>query len=150
MGWFKSTPATKKPNVSFLSNLRFRTKIMLGFVTVLGISAINMGVAYFGFERIATGVQSYQGIVSESDSAREIDRELVAYQLLARTYVTTGLPADEEAAAPPRAASARQSNAPRVSRLRRTARASSICPPATANLRRCSRTSSSSRPKMRR
>ena len=67
---------------------------MLGFVTVLGISAINMGVAYFGFERIADGVQSYQGIVAESDSARAIDRELVAYQRLARQYVTTGLPAD--------------------------------------------------------
>ncbi len=98
MGWFKGTPAKQKTNVSFLSNLRFRTKIMLGFVIVLGISAINMGVAYFGFERIASGVQSYQGIVAESDSAREIDRELVAYQLLARQYVTTGLPADEEAA----------------------------------------------------
>jgi methyl-accepting chemotaxis protein len=98
MGWFKSTPATQKARVSFLSNLRFRTKIMLGFVTVLGISAINMGVAYFGFERIADGVQSYQAIVAESDSARDIDRELVAYQLLARTYVITGLPVDEEAA----------------------------------------------------
>jgi len=98
MGWFKSTPATQKAHGSFFSNLRFRTKIMLGFVIVLGISAINMGVAYFGFERIAVGVQSYQSIVAESDSAREIDRELVAYQLLARTYVTTGLPADEEAA----------------------------------------------------
>jgi hypothetical protein len=71
---------------------------MLGFIVVLGISAINMGVAYFGFERIAAGVQSYQGIVAESDSARDIDRELAAYQLLARYYVTTGLPADEEAA----------------------------------------------------
>ncbi len=98
MGWFKSTPATQKAQGSFLSNLRFRTKIMLGFVIVLGISAINMGVAYFGFERIAAGVQSYQTIVAESDSAREIDRELVAYQLLARAYVTTGLPKDEEAA----------------------------------------------------
>ena len=98
MGWFRGAPAKQRANVSFLSNLSFRTKIMLGFVTVLGISAINMGVAYFGFERIADGVQSYQGIVAESDSAREIDRELVAYQLLARQYVTTGFPADEEAA----------------------------------------------------
>ena len=47
MGWFRGAPAKQRANVSFLSNLRFRTKIMLGFVTVLGISAINMGVAYF-------------------------------------------------------------------------------------------------------
>jgi len=108
MGWFRGASAQQKTKVSFLSNLRFRTKIMLGFMTVLGISAINMGVAYFGFERIANGVQSYQAIVAETDSAREIDRELVAYQLLARTYVTTGMPADETAA---RAAEANLGNA---------------------------------------
>lgn len=98
MGWFKGTPAKQKTNVSFFSNLRFRTKIMLGFVIVLGISAINMGVAYFGFERIAQGVRSYQGVVAETDSARDIDRELAAYQLLVRYYVMSGLPADEAAA----------------------------------------------------
>ncbi len=52
MGWFRGASAQQKTKVSFLSNLRFRTKIMLGFMTVLGISAINMGVAYFGFELI--------------------------------------------------------------------------------------------------
>ena len=71
---------------------------MLGFVTVLTVSAINMGVAYFGFDRIAAGVQSYQGIVAETDSARDIDRELAAYQLLARYFVMSGNEADEAAA----------------------------------------------------
>ena len=98
MGWFRGAPAGQKAKVSFLSNLRFRTKIMLGFMTVLGISAINMGVAHFGFERIAAGVQSYQGVVAETDAARDIDRELAAYQLLARYYVMSGLAADEAAA----------------------------------------------------
>lgn len=98
MGWFRGASTKQKAKVSFLSNLRFRTKIILGFIAVLGISAINMGVAYFGFERIAEGVQSYQGIVAETDGARDIDRELAAYQLLARYYVMSGLPADEAAA----------------------------------------------------
>lgn len=98
MGWFRGASAKQKVKVSFLSNLRFRTKIMLGFMAVLGISAVNMGFAYFGFERIADGVQSYQGIVAETDGARDIDRELAAYQLLARYYVMSGLAADETAA----------------------------------------------------
>ncbi len=98
MGWFRGASTKQKAKVGFLSNLRFRTKIILGFIAVLGISAINMGVAYFGFERIADGVQSYQGIVAETDGARDIDRELAAYQLLARYYVMSGLPADETAA----------------------------------------------------
>lgn len=98
MGWFKGAGAPKQTKAGFLSNMRFRAKIMLGFAVVLGISAINMGVAYFGFERISTGVQSYQGIVAETDGARDIDRELTAYQLLARYYAVTGAEADEKAA----------------------------------------------------
>ncbi|MBV5272030.1 MAG: methyl-accepting chemotaxis protein, partial [Afipia sp.] len=95
MGWFRGAPTKQKAKVSFLSNLRFRTKIILGFIAVLGISAINMGIAYFGFERIAREIQSYQGIVAETDSAREIDRELASYQLLAKYYVMSGTPDDE-------------------------------------------------------
>src|SRR5262245_54772887 len=98
MGWFKGAGAPKQAKAGFLSNLRFRAKIMLGFAVVLGISAINMGVAYFGFERVSAGIQSYQDIVSETDSARDIDRELTSYQLLARYYAVTGMEADEKAA----------------------------------------------------
>jgi methyl-accepting chemotaxis protein len=71
---------------------------MLGFVTVLGISAMSMGVAYFGFQRISTGITSYHDIVAETDAARDIDHELAAYQLLARYYALTGQSADETAA----------------------------------------------------
>ncbi|MES2751598.1 MAG: HAMP domain-containing methyl-accepting chemotaxis protein, partial [Pseudomonadota bacterium] len=71
---------------------------MLGFATVLGISAVSMGVAYFGFERISAGVDSYHDIVAETDSARDIDRELTGYQLLARYYVATGTETDLAAA----------------------------------------------------
>lgn len=90
MGWFKSASAMQKIGTGIFSNLKFRTKIMLGFMAVLGISAINMGVAYYGFERISDGVQSYQTIVAETDSARDIDRALIGYQLLAKSYAITG------------------------------------------------------------
>ncbi len=101
MGWFRRAAGQKqqKPKKSgFLSNLRFRAKIMLGFITVLGLSALSMGVAYFGFERISVGVSSYRDIIGETDAARDIDRSLVEYQLLARYYALTGYAADEAAA----------------------------------------------------
>jgi len=99
MGWIKKgTSAKQKAKAGFFSNLRFRTKIMLGFMTVLVLSAINMGVAHFSFERIGDGIRSYQGVVAETDAARDIDRELAAYQLLARYYVMSGQQADEQAA----------------------------------------------------
>jgi methyl-accepting chemotaxis protein len=99
MGLFRGTAHKKRTaKLTFLSNMRFRTKIMLGFVSVLGISALSMGVAYFGFERISVGVASYHDIVSQTDSARDIDRDLTAYQLLARYYVFSGLAVDEATA----------------------------------------------------
>lgn len=85
-------------NASRLSNLRFRTKILLGFATLLAISSASIGVAYFGFERISTGSESYQNIVVQSDLARDIDRELTAYRLLVRYYLLTGFVSDRNAA----------------------------------------------------
>jgi CHASE3 domain sensor protein len=74
-----------------LPTLRFRAKIMLGFAVVLAISAVSMGIAYLGFERVSAGVASYRNSVLEADLARNIDRELISYQALARYYVVTGV-----------------------------------------------------------
>lgn len=98
MGWFDSVSARTKTKLTFLSGLRFRAKIMLGFATVLAISAVSMGVAYLGFDRISRGVVSYHDIVAQTDAARDIDRELTAYQLMVRYFVVTGSLADEAAA----------------------------------------------------
>jgi len=78
--------------------LRFRAKVMLGFAVVLAISAISMGIAYLGFERVSVGVTSYRKSVSEADLARNIDRELISYRALARYYVVTGKEDDGKAA----------------------------------------------------
>jgi methyl-accepting chemotaxis protein len=80
------------------SNLRFRNKIMLGFAAVLGISVLSMATADLGFDRISAGSESYQTIVAQSDSARDIDRELTAYRLLARYYLLTSFVTDLNAA----------------------------------------------------
>jgi methyl-accepting chemotaxis protein len=98
MGWLNGAKAQRQGTAGYFSNLRFRTKIMLGFLVVLGISAVSMATAYFGFERIATGVSAYHDIVAQSDRARDIDRDLTAYQLLARYYAVSGLDGDLAAA----------------------------------------------------
>jgi methyl-accepting chemotaxis protein len=81
-----------------LPTLRFRAKVMLGFAVVLIISAVSMGIAYLGFERVSAGVALYRNSVSEADLARNIDRELISYRALARYYVVTGKEEDGKAA----------------------------------------------------
>jgi methyl-accepting chemotaxis protein len=71
---------------------------MFGFAVVLAISAVTMGIAYLGFERVSAGVASYRNSVSEADLARNIDRELISYRALARYYVVTGKEDDAAAA----------------------------------------------------
>jgi methyl-accepting chemotaxis protein len=82
----------------WLPSLRFRAKIQLGFGVVLAISAVSLGIAYLGFEHVSQAVASYRNSVSEADLARNIDRELISYQALARYYVVTGKEDDATAA----------------------------------------------------
>jgi methyl-accepting chemotaxis protein len=81
-----------------LPTLRIRAKVLAGFAVVLAISAASMGIAYLGFERVSDGVATYRNSVSEADLARNIDRELISYQALARYYVVTGKEGDATAA----------------------------------------------------
>ncbi|MGJ4888476.1 methyl-accepting chemotaxis protein [Bradyrhizobium sp. HKCCYLS3077] len=89
-------PQSRRAN--FLT-LRFRGKIVLGFAVVLAISAVSIGFSYLGFEQVAGAVATYRGSVAEADAARNIDRELVSYQALARHFALTGKAEDEAAAA---------------------------------------------------
>ena len=71
---------------------------MLGFGLVLVISAVSLGMAYFGFARVSEAVGSYRSSVSEADLARNIDRELISYRSLVKYYVVTGKDDDAKAA----------------------------------------------------
>jgi methyl-accepting chemotaxis protein len=93
-----SKRAGLQPLTSKLPTLRFRGKIMLGFTIVLAITAVSMGFAYLGFDRVSAGVAAYRNSVSEADLARNIDRELISYRSLARYYVATGKDEDAEVA----------------------------------------------------
>jgi methyl-accepting chemotaxis protein len=81
-----------------MPTLRFRGKVLLGFGCLLVVSAASMAFAYYGNERIATGVDAYQASVAEADRARNIDRELMAYRDLAQYYIVTSNDADAKAA----------------------------------------------------
>jgi methyl-accepting chemotaxis protein len=96
MGWLKRL----RPQSASLKlpTLRFRGKIVLGFAAVLVISAASLGIAWLGFQRVSDGVMSYRNSVTEADLARNIDRELISYQSLARYYVVTGKEDDAKAA----------------------------------------------------
>jgi methyl-accepting chemotaxis protein len=83
---------------SIFPTLRFRAKIILGFAAVLVISAGSMAFAYFGFERVSSGVRSYRSSVSEADLARNIDRELLGYRSAVKYFVVTGKEDDAKAA----------------------------------------------------
>jgi hypothetical protein len=87
-----------RPRVLRFPAVRFRAKIILGFVVVLAISVASLGIAYLGFEHIASAVASYRNSVSEADLARNIDRELISYRALAKYYVATGKDDDAKAA----------------------------------------------------
>jgi methyl-accepting chemotaxis protein len=81
-----------------LPTLRFRAKVSLGFAVVLAITAVSMAFAYVGFEHVSAGVTAYRAIVSESDLAQNIERDLISYRALARYYVVTGKEDDAKAA----------------------------------------------------
>ncbi|HVX75499.1 MAG TPA: methyl-accepting chemotaxis protein [Bradyrhizobium sp.] len=81
-----------------LPTLRFRAKIMLGFMVVLVISAISMGIAYLGFERVLASVAAYRTSVTEVNLARNIDHGVILYRGLAQYYVVTGKEGDAKAA----------------------------------------------------
>src|SRR4030081_3579718 len=81
-----------------LPTLQFLGKIMQSLTVEVAVSAVSMGIAYLGFERVSAGVATYRNSVSEADLARNIDRELISYQALARYYVVTGKEDDAKAA----------------------------------------------------
>ena len=78
--------------------IRLRTKIMFGFGLILAISTITIGLAYLGFERVSRGVAAHRQSVAEADLARNIDRDLTSYGLLARYFLITGKEEDGKAA----------------------------------------------------
>lgn len=80
------------------TNLKVRTKIVIGFGTVLALSALSTAASYIGFGRIVLGVNAYQAISVGTDLARDLDHDIAVYELLVRYFVLSGSPTDEKGA----------------------------------------------------
>ena len=101
VAWFKfkrseKAPKQKKPGL--LANLKLRTKILLSFGVVALLFMLNMGAIYLGYEKITSGQQAYNTSVSAANIARDLDREMTAYQLLARYFALSSNELDAKAA----------------------------------------------------
>src|ERR1700758_4707660 len=66
LGGSMSGRARSKSLFSRLPTLRFRAKIMLGFASVLVISAVSLGMAYLRFDRVSVAVAGYRNSVAEA------------------------------------------------------------------------------------
>ncbi len=94
----KSEPAPEIFGAGWLSNMSFSTKTFLGFAVVVLLSVASMAMAYVGYQKIRNNFASYKLSVTEADAVRTVERELTAYQLLARYYARGGAEADATAA----------------------------------------------------
>lgn len=81
----------------WLSNMSFSAKTFLGFGVVVLLSIASMGMAYVGYQKIRDNFGAYRMSVTEADAVRTLERELTAYQLLARYYARAGIEADATA-----------------------------------------------------
>jgi hypothetical protein len=79
-----------------LPTLRFRARIMLGFAVVLAISAVSMGIAYLGFERVSAGVEAAANIVQVNRGATETGSASADVLNSARTLSTESTRLREE------------------------------------------------------
>jgi methyl-accepting chemotaxis protein len=84
--------------LTFLSNLSFRWKIILGFAAVLVIFAASIATAYLGFESITSSVTSYRQGVTASNMATSVDRELGSFQAATQLYILSRTEDDGKAA----------------------------------------------------
>jgi methyl-accepting chemotaxis protein len=73
--------------LSFITNRSIGTKIAAGFTAVLLILAASSVLAYVAFGQVATGVESYTGLVGRSAIFRDIDLKTAQYRGPVREYL---------------------------------------------------------------
>lgn len=93
----KAEPPPELFAAGWLSNMPFSTKTFLGFAVVVLLSIASMALAYFGYDKIRDNFASYKLSVAEADAVRTVERDLTAYQMLARYYARAGVETDAAA-----------------------------------------------------
>lgn len=74
----------------FLGNLRVRTKILLGFATVLTVLISALAFAYYSFVQVAHDVDEYAIHVEEASLVAEIESRFLRFSAYAREFANTG------------------------------------------------------------
>jgi methyl-accepting chemotaxis protein len=77
----------RKSAMSFITNRTIGAKIAGGFTAILLILAVSSVLAYLAFGRVATGVDSYAGLVGRAAIFRNIDLKVTQYRGHVREYV---------------------------------------------------------------
>jgi CHASE3 domain sensor protein len=75
---------------SVLSNLRIGSKIGAGFAAVLIILAVSSSIAWLGFGRVETALETYATLVTNSTVYRNINQTVSQYRGHVRKYVYSG------------------------------------------------------------
>ncbi|MEQ8391375.1 MAG: methyl-accepting chemotaxis protein [Thalassospira sp.] len=82
--------------VGVLENLRVRTKILLGFASVLVVLISALAFAYFSFVRVSHDVDEYAIHVEEAGLIAKIEVEFLRFTSHAREFANTGHAEDAE------------------------------------------------------
>ena len=82
----------------FFSNLRIRTKVILGFIPVVVVLVIVAVDSFIGFENTAHDVEKFAAAVEEASVAAKIEVTFLKLNKHVREYAVFGKKADAEAA----------------------------------------------------
>ncbi|MEQ8287486.1 methyl-accepting chemotaxis protein [Thalassospira sp.] len=82
--------------VGVLENLRVRTKILLGFASVLVVLISALAFAYYSFVRVSHDVDEYAIHVEEAGLIAKIEVEFLRFTSHAREFANTGHAEDAE------------------------------------------------------
>jgi len=83
---------------SFFADRKIKTKISIGFALALLITAVISSIAYYSLLRIATSLHEYSRLGSVVGSARDIDRNFLAFRRQVDIYSNSGNQQAAEAA----------------------------------------------------
>ncbi|NVN88867.1 MAG: HAMP domain-containing protein [Rhodopseudomonas sp.] len=85
-----ATAATSSGPLSFFTNLKINTKIMIGFGLVLALTALISAMSYRGFGKVSEGFEAFNQRVTVVGLARDVDRGFVAFRRFVREYSLSG------------------------------------------------------------
>src|SRR5712664_722533 len=85
-----ATAATPSGLFGIFTNRRISTKILIGFVIVLALTAVISAMSYLGFGKVSTGFDTFRQRVTVVGIARDVDREFVALRRYVREFSLSG------------------------------------------------------------